>query len=280
MERISATAALNLGFPIRFRLTLHAEQTDMPCNGKLCKSFQHPHLGPSTDTVPRSRRNPRFNALHHFTAQRRRGPGACAGDSPNAKGKAKATTKDLHKSHGASPKNRIMKSPSTAYASCRSCSSGSYKHTAADAIDQLVSSGGRWIPRQLRRALWRALKMHLIWANWRCTAAGGPSCSPLINVPEGDVTALWKMLGQGPTRRQQPFRCSGTVVVISFDSRQHPMPSRRIGAGTRRLVTLVSSDPRPCLVLHDAGLSVGVRTAARRKVEGDSVAVLNTPGHG
>lgn len=184
------------------------------------------------------------------------------------------------KSHGASPKNRIMKSPSTAYASCRSCSSGSYKHTAADAIDQLVSSGGRWIPRQLRRALWRALKMHLIWANWRCTAAGGPSCSPLINVPEGDVTALWKMLGQGPTRRQQPFRCSGTVVVISFDSRQHPMPSRRIGAGTRRLVTLVSSDPRPCLVLHDAGLSVGVRTAARRKVEGDSVAVLNTPGHG
>lgn len=155
------------------------------------------------------------------------------------------------KSHAASPTNRIMERSSTAYTNRCSCSSGGNKHTAADAIDQLVTSAGRWNLRQLRRALWRALKIHLVWVNWQCTATGGPSCSPLINVPEGDVTALWKMLGQGPTRRQQPFRRSGTVVVISFDSRRRPTPSRRKGAGTCRLMTLFSSDPRPHLVLHD-----------------------------
>ncbi|UQC80293.1 uncharacterized protein CLUP02_05776 [Colletotrichum lupini] len=86
----SVGPGLSLSFPphITCRASRYAIQ-------KLCKSFQHPHLGPSTDTVPRSRRNPRFNDLHHFTAQRRRGPGACAEDRPNAKGKAKATTKDL-----------------------------------------------------------------------------------------------------------------------------------------------------------------------------------------
>lgn len=94
MERFSPIAAFDLGFPIRFRLTLLRT-----CRGerhfvqKLCKSLQHPHLGPSTDAVPRARRNPRFNALCQFTAPRRRGPGRSKGVCrrlPQRRGKSKS----------------------------------------------------------------------------------------------------------------------------------------------------------------------------------------------
>ncbi|KAK1636918.1 hypothetical protein BDP81DRAFT_30799 [Colletotrichum phormii] len=77
--KLSPAAAFDLGFPIRSRLALHAVQSKHALQ-KLCKSFRHPHLGPSTDTVvPRVLGNHIFPALRQFTAQRRRGPGRSKG---------------------------------------------------------------------------------------------------------------------------------------------------------------------------------------------------------
>ncbi|KXH67220.1 hypothetical protein CSAL01_08323 [Colletotrichum salicis] len=131
---------------------------------------------------------------------------ACAGgDRPNNAKKEKSKSND--EGSPASSKRSISQSP---YMQQRKL----LAPAAANAMDQPVTNAGRWIARQLRRALWRALKSYLVLGKLAMHCNWGPVMQPANQRPRGRC--------DGPVGNARPRPNAAAAAVPSlWDRRRH-----------------------------------------------------------